>query len=146
MVKRILQLCGDAPLSGAARITGLSDSDVKNLRAGNALGLAKVLRIITKGRYSPEFLLYGKSPRKLGSDVSTRLAQARLVRSRIRRLAREGNARDLARATGLSIWTIYSHRVRNRSPGLHGALAYLETGISARELLLGIPGPAANRR
>ena len=146
MVKRILQLCGDASRSEAARITGLTVTDIMNLRSGNALGLAKLLAIITKGRYSPEFLLYGKSPLKLHPNVSTRLAQARLVRSRIRRLAREGNARDLARATGLSIWTIYSHRVRNRSPGLHGALAYLETGISARELLLGIPGPAANRR
>ena len=145
MVKRILQLCGDAPRSGAARITGLSDSDVKNLRAGNAPGLAKVLRIITKGRYSPEFLFYGKSPRKLRSDVSTRLAQPRLVRSRIRRLAREGNVHDLARATGLSWWTIYSHRLRNSTPGLHAALAYLQTGISARELLLGISGPGANK-
>ena len=44
----------------------------------------------------------------------------------------------LAAATGLSVYTIYQHRVANKQVGLHTILSFVDAGVvSARKIFLG---------
>ncbi len=135
--RRILKLCKDFTPTGGSEATGLLVYDIKNLRAGNGPSLRTVLKLVTKGRYSPKFLLFGKRPQKLQEAESTRLVQHRLIAARIRRLARERPAKEVAADTGLPVFTIYEYRGARKRPGLHVILGFLAAGFTTDHLFFG---------
>lgn len=146
-IRRIAQCildetAGDTVERGARRL-GLVPHDIKNLRAGNLPSLQQILRLVAKGRYCPEALIFDNELRKLPSRFSTRKAQRRQISARIRKLAAGRDAASLARRTGLSIYSIYQLRVGNSPPGIHALLGFVNAGVPVFEVFF---GQAAGRR
>ena len=138
IAQRILKEAkGRTPLEASPR-TGAHVTDIKNLKAGNLPSLKLVLRVVRDGRFDPEALIKKNDLKKLPSGVSTKNARAKLISARIRKIAKEQHPATLAKAAGLSIYTIYQHRVANKRAGLHTILAFIDAGVvSAREIFLG---------
>jgi hypothetical protein len=144
--KRILAQCaGQSPNDVADRL-GLDSYDVKNLRAGNLPSLDMVLKLVTKGRFSPESIIYGKTFRKLSPRVSTKNAQPRLINARIRKLAASKPAQEWGNATGLAVHSIYQLRVSGARAGLHTVLGFLNAGITMEELFFGKKGGGKKKK
>jgi hypothetical protein len=143
IARRILAETSDCTVEEGAQRLGLAHHDIKNLRAGNLPSLQLILRLIEKGRYNPEALIFEDELRKLPPRLSTRQAQRRAINARVRKLAIEGDAPMLAKATGLSIYNIYQLRVGNRPPGIHTVLGFIDAGISPNQIFL---GKASSRR
>ncbi len=135
--KRILGHCAGRSPNEVAKELGLDAYDVKNLRAGNSPSLDMVLKLVNKGRFSPESIIYGKKFEKLGSRVSTRPAQQRLINARVRKLAASKPAQEWGDATGLAVHSIYQLRVSGARAGLHTVLGFLNAGVSLDELIFG---------
>jgi len=110
--KRILAQCAGQSPNDVAKRLGLDSYDIKNLRAGNLPSLDMVLKLVTKGRFSPESIIYGRTFKKLGPGVSTKNAQPRLINTRIRKLASSKPAQDWGRTTGLAVHSIYQLRIK----------------------------------
>ena len=91
IARRILADTADYTVEEGAKRLGLVPHDIKNLRAGNLPSLQQLLRLIAKGRYCPEALIFNDELRKLPPRVSTRQAQRRLISARIRKLAMASN-------------------------------------------------------
>ncbi|MCH7599649.1 MAG: hypothetical protein IH973_07835 [Myxococcales bacterium] len=122
----------------ASALTGAHVDDIKNLKAGNLPSLKLLLRVIRNGHFDPEALIKNSNFKKLPSNVSTRNARSKLIAARIRKLAKEREPAKLAKQTGLSIYTIYQHRVVNKRVGLHTILSFIQAdAVSAREIFLG---------
>ena len=122
----------------ASALTGAHVDDIKNLKAGNLPSLKLLLRVIRNGHFDPEALIKNSNFNKLPSNVSTRNARSKLIAARIRKLAKEREPAKLAKQTGLSIYTIYQHRVVNKRVGLHTILSFIQAdAVSAREIFLG---------
>ena len=138
VAKRILQESNGRTREEAAKITGAHVDDIKNLKAGNLPSLKLFLRVVREGRYDPEALIKKNDLRQLPASVATKNARSRQISERIRKLAKENDPASLSEATGLSIYTIYQHRVANKRVGLHTVLAFVDAGVvSAREVFLG---------
>jgi len=138
IAKRILQESAGRTREEAAQITGAHVSDIKNLKAGNLPSLKLVLRIVRQGGYDPEALIHRNELRKLPAGVSTRNARSKQISERVHRIAKSHDPTELSKATGLSIYTIYQHRVANKRVGLHTLLALVNSDVvSAREIFLG---------
>lgn len=133
----ILDETREMTVGEAAEHTGLERHDVKNLRAGTLPSLQLLLRFVTRGRYAPDALIVAGELRKLPARTSTQAAQVRLVGARIRKLAQEGDAATLARATGLSIYNIYQLRAGRKAPGIHAVLGFIDAGAAPNHVLLG---------
>ncbi len=138
IAQRILKEAkGRTPVEASPR-TGAHVNDIKNLKAGNLPSLKLFLRVVRDGHFDPEALIKKNDLKKLPSGVSTKNARAKLISARIRKLAKEQHPATLAKTTGLSIYTIYQHRVANKRAGLHTILAFIDAGVvSAREIFLG---------
>lgn len=122
----------------ASALTGAHVDDIKNLKAGNQPSLKLFLRMIRGGHFDPEALIKDSAFKKLPSSVSTHGARSKLISARIRKLAKERQPAMLAKETGLSIYTIYQHRVANKRVGLHTILSFIQAdAVSAREIFLG---------
>ncbi|MDP6978088.1 MAG: hypothetical protein QF570_05725 [Myxococcota bacterium] len=122
----------------AAERTGALVDDVKNLKAGNLPSLKLILRVVREGRFDPDALVRKNDLKKLPASVSTRGARSAAIAERVRKLAKNGDPAALADKTGLSIYTIYQHRVANKRVGLHTILAFVDAGVvSPREIFLG---------
>lgn len=138
LAKRLLHEAEGRTREDTAARTGAHIDDIKNLKAGNLPSLKLFLRVIRNGNFDPEALLMKNQLKKLPASVSTRGAQARLISERIRRLAKEQDPAKLSKASGLSIYTIYQHRVANKRVGLHTVLSFVDAGaVSARDIILG---------
>ncbi len=135
--KRILAECAGQSPNDVAKRLGLDSYDIKNLRAGNLPSLDMVLKLVTKGRFSPESIIYGKSFKKLAPGVSTKNAQPRLINTRIRKLAASKPAQEWGNATGLAVHSIYQLRVSGARAGLHTVLGFLNAGIPLEEIFFG---------
>jgi hypothetical protein len=135
--KRILAQCAGQSPNDVAKRLGLDSYDIKNLRAGNLPSLDMVLKLVTKGRFSPESIIYGRSFKKLSSGVSTKNAQPRLINTRIRKLASSRPAQEWGNATGLAVHSIYQLRVSGARAGLHTVLGFLNAGIPLEEVFFG---------
>ena len=135
--KRILAQCAGQSPNDVAKRLGLDSYDIKNLRAGNLPSLDMVLKLVTKGRFSPESIIYGKSFKKLAAGVSTKNAQPRLINTRIRKLAASKPAQEWGNATGLAVHSIYQLRVSGARAGLHTVLGFLNAGIPLEEIFFG---------
>ncbi len=108
------------------------------MKAGNLPSLKLFLRVVRNGRFDPDVLIKKSDLKKLPSGVSTRNARAKLISARIREIAKREDPAKLAKTTGLSIYTIYQHRVASKRVGLHTILAFVDAGVvSAREVFLG---------
>jgi len=135
---RILKEAKGKTREEASALTGAHVDDIKNLKAGNLPSLKLVLRVIRNGHFDPEALIKRNVLKKLPSSVSTRNARAKQISARIRKLAKERQPATLAKQTGLSIYTIYQHRVVNKRVGLHTILSFIQAdAVSAREIFLG---------
>ncbi len=122
----------------AAKLLGLKEYDIKNLRAGNLPGLPLFLRLVKKGRYSPHALIASGNLRKLDKTSQTRGAQQRRITVRIRELAKKDSAKVLAARTGLSEQSVYQLRdVGNKPPGLKTIIAFINAGASAEMVFFG---------
>ncbi|MCP5040376.1 MAG: hypothetical protein GY944_05050 [bacterium] len=138
IAQRILKEAKGRTREEASARTGAHVDDIKNLKAGNLPSLKLFLRVVRDGRYDPEVLIKKNELKKLPASVSTRSARAKLISERIRKVAKDGDPATLAQDTGLSIYTIYQHRVANKRVGLHTILAFVDAGaVSAREVFLG---------
>lgn len=137
IANRILDETSKSTVEEGAKRLGLVNHDIKNLRAGNLPSLQLVLRLIAKGRYSPEALIRDGQLKKLPKSASTRPAQQRLISGRIRKLAKEQEAASLVKATGLSIYHIYQLRVGNKPAGIHTVLGFIDAGSSPDEIFFG---------
>lgn len=135
---RILKEAEGHTREEAAARTGAHVDDIKNLKAGNLPSLKLFLRIVREGGFDPDALIRKNAFKKLPASVSTKNARAKLISARIRKLAKEEDPAALAKATGLSIYTIYQHRVANKRVGLHTILAFVDAGVvNAREIFFG---------
>lgn len=138
IAQRILKEAKGRTPEEASPRTGAHVNDIKNLKAGNLPSLKLFLRVVRNGRFDPEALIKKNDLKKLPSGVSTKNARAKLISARIRKLAKDQHPATLAKTTGLSIYTIYQHRVANKRAGLHTILAFIDAGVvSAREIFLG---------
>jgi len=127
----------DVAYVNVAKRLGLDSYDIKNLRAGNLPSLDMVLKLVTKGRFSPESIIYGRTFKKLSPGVSTKNAQPRLINTRIRKLASSKPAQEWGNATGLAVHSIYQLRVSGARAGLHTVLGFLNAGIPLEEVFFG---------
>ena len=122
----------------ASERTGAHVDDIKNLKAGNLPSLKLVLRVVRNGRCDPNVLIAKYQLKKLPAGVSTKGARAEQIAARIRKLAKESDPAELAAKTGLSIYTIYQHRVAGKRVGLHTILAFVDAGVvTASQVFLG---------
>ncbi len=138
IAQRILKEAKGRTREEASALTGAHVDDIKNLKAGNLPSLKLFLRVIRDGRFDPDALIKKNDLRKLPKGVTTKGARAKLISARIRKLSKEQDPAKLAKATGLSIYTIYQHRVANKRVGLHTILAFIDAGVvSARKIFLG---------
>jgi len=138
IAQRILKEAKGRTREEASARTGAHVDDIKNLKAGNLPSLKLFLRVVRNGRFDPDALIKKNDLKKLPKSVTTRGARAKLISARIRKLSKEQDPAKLAKATGLSIYTIYQHRVANKRVGLHTILAFIDAGVvSAREVFLG---------
>ena len=138
IAQRILKEAKGHTREEASALTGAHVDDIKNLKAGNLPSLKLFLRVVRNGRFDPDALIKKNDLKKLPKGVSTRGARAKLISARIRKLSKEQDPAKLAKATGLSIYTIYQHRVANKRVGLHTILAFIDARVvSAREIFLG---------
>ena len=138
VAKRILKEAEGRTREEAAVLTGAHVDDIKNLKAGNLPSLKLFLRVVREGRFDPDALIKKNALRKLPSGVSTRNAHSKQISQRIRKLAKEMDPAKLSKSTGLSIYTIYQHRVAEKRVGLHTILSFVDSGVvSAREIFLG---------
>jgi len=138
IAQRILREAKGRTREEASARTGAHVDDIKNLKAGNLPSLKLFLRVVRNGRFDPDALIKKNDLKKLPKGVSTRGARAKLISARIRKLSKEQDPAKLAKATGLSIYTIYQHRVANKRVGLHTILAFIDARVvSAREIFLG---------
>ena len=137
LAKHILALTKGCTKSEAAKRTGLTVNDIKNLRAGNMPSLRWLICLVRFLRVTPESVVKSGPLDKLPDSVNTRGAQLRLIRARMRHIARSRVPAELADESGLAIMTIYIMRGPNCSVGLHSYLAFVDAGYSASELLLG---------
>ena len=138
IAKRILKESEGRTREAAAAITGAHVDDIKNLKAGNLPSLKLFLRVVREGRFDPDALVKKNALKKLPSGVSIRNAHSKQISERIRKLAKELDPAELSKSTGLSIYTIYQHRVANKRVGLHTILAFVDAGVvSCREIFLG---------
>ncbi len=138
IAKRILKEAEGRTREEAAALTGAHVDDIKNLKAGNLPSLKLFLRVVREGRFDPDALVKKNALKKLPTSTSTRNAHSKQISERIRRLAKEKDPAKLSKATGLSIYTIYQHRVANKRVGLHTILAFVDAGVvTAREVFLG---------
>jgi hypothetical protein len=138
IAQRILKEAKGCTREEASARTGAHVDDIKNLKAGNLPSLKLFLRVVRDGRFDPEALIKKNDLKKLPSRASTKNARAKLISARIRKISKEQDPARLAKATGLSIYTIYQHRVANKRVGLHTILAFIDAGVvSAREIFLG---------
>jgi len=122
----------------ASERTGAHVDDIKNLKAGNLPSLKLVLRVVRNGRCDPNVLISKDQLKKLPAGVSTKGARSEQIAARIRKLAKESDPAELAAKTGLSIYTIYQHRVAGKRVGLHTILAFVDAGVvKASQIFLG---------
>jgi hypothetical protein len=138
IAQRILKEAKGHTREEASALTGAHVDDIKNLKAGNLPSLKLFLRVVRDGRFDPEALIKKNDFKKLPKGTSTKGARAKLISARIRKLSKEQDPAELAKATGLSIYTIYQHRVANKRVGLHTILAFIDAKVvSPREIFLG---------
>jgi hypothetical protein len=137
IAKSILDETADDTVQAGADRLGLVYHDIKNLRAGNLPGLQLLLRLVAKGHYCPDALIRDGRIKKLSARVSTRAARQNSVTKRVRNHAHDSDAASLAKATGLSIYSIYQLRVGNRPAGIHTILAFIDAGIPTHEIFFG---------
>lgn len=138
IAQRILKEAKGKTREEASALTGAHVDDIKNLKAGNLPSLKLFLRVVRDGHFDPEELIKNNALKKLPKGVSTKHARSRLISARIRKLAKERQPATLAKETGLSIFTIYQHRVVNKRVGLHTILSFIQAdAVSAREIFLG---------
>jgi len=141
IAKRILQESQGRTREEAAEVTGALVSDIKNLKAGNLPSLKLFLRVVRDGGYDPDVLIREGELRKLPPRTSTRNARSKLISERVHKLAKSYDPAELSKLTGLSIYTIYQHRVADKRVGLHTLIALVISGVvSAREIFLGQTG------
>lgn len=135
---RILKEAKGRTREEASARTGAHVDDIKNLKAGNLPSLKLFLRVVRDGRFDPDVLVKKNDLKKLPASVSTKNARSKMISARIRKLAKEHDPARLAKATGLSIYTIYQHRVAGKRVGLHTILAFIDADIvTARKIFLG---------
>ncbi len=135
---RLLKEAKGCTREEAAERTGAHVDDIKNLKAGNLPSLKLVLRVVREGRFDPDALVKKNQLKKLPASVSTRGARSTAIAERVRKLAKDNDPAVLADKTGLSIYTIYQHRVANKRVGLHTILAFVDAGVvSPRQIFLG---------
>lgn len=139
IANRILQESNGCTREEASARTGAHVDDIKNLKAGNLPSLKLILRVVREGRFDPHALIHKRDLKKLPAKVSTRGARSGLISARIRKLAKDHDPAVLAKKTGLSIYTIYQHRVENKRVGLHTILAFIDAGVvTAPQIFLGV--------
>jgi len=138
IAQRILKEAKGRTREEASERTGAHVDDIKNLKAGNLPSLKLVLRVVRKGRCDPNVLISKYQLKKLPAGVSTRGARSEQIAARIRKLAKDSDPAELAAKTGLSIYTIYQHRVAGKRVGLHTILAFVDAGVvTASQIFLG---------
>lgn len=101
--KRILKVVRDMTPTEGAEMLGVSVNDLRNMRQGNNLSVAILLKLVKVGRFGPASVLAGPELRKLGWKKNTRGAQQRFVNRRISQLAYLRSGKETAKLTGLSV-------------------------------------------
>ncbi|MCP4005285.1 MAG: hypothetical protein GY725_13925 [bacterium] len=139
MAGHILGLSKDLSVSGSAELTGLTNNDIKNLRAGNMPSFSMLQRFVKKMRWTPESIFATGKLKKLPAGTRTHGADTQKIRRRIQAVCRDNDAQRLASATRIPISNIYQTRTRNAKIGLHTFLSIASAGFSPRSLLLGTP-------
>ncbi len=138
IAKRILKEAEGRTREEAASLTGALVSDIKNLKAGNLPSLKLFLRVVRDGGFDPDALIHDNELRRLPPRTSTRNARSKLISDRVHKLAKSYDPAELSKTTGLSIYTIYQHRVADKRVGLHTLIALVISGVvTAREIFLG---------
>lgn len=143
LATHILKLTDGCTIAESADMVGLTMNDIKNLRAGNMPGLRSLVCLVRKLRVKPSSLLVKGPTKYLPKGTNLRNATEQKVKERIQRISRNSVPADLAKASGLSIASIYQYRSLNDKIGLHAFLAFVTAGHDADELLLGTAPKAA---
>jgi hypothetical protein len=132
-----LSHCPDCTAAKAAERLGLVTHDINNLKAGNRASLDIVIKLINRGGFSPESIIYGPGLKKMRGAGSTRTVRKGLISSRIRQLARSRPAQEWSKSTELSIHSIYQLRIAGSRAGIHAVLGFINAGIPVQKLFFG---------
>jgi hypothetical protein len=136
--KRALAACAHLTPTHAAAHLGVGVDDVRNMRAGNQLTVAILVKMIRIGGYDPRSVLMGPALRKLPKTRDTRGAQQRLINARMRALVWSGNGMEWARQTGLSIVGVYGIRYdKTANIKLGTILAFVAVGPKLEDIIFG---------
>lgn len=135
--ERILSHCPGCTAAAAAEQLGLATHDINNLKAGNRASLDIVIKMINKGGFSPESIIFGSGLKKKGASARKMAVRKSSVSARIRQLARSKPAQQWSKATELSIHSIYQLRIAGSRAGIHAVLGFINAGVPVRELFYG---------
>ena len=135
--ERILWHCRGSTAAAAAEQLGLATHDINNLKAGNRASLDIVIKMINKGGFSPESIIFGSGLKKMNPAARKRTVRKSSISARIRQLARSKPAQQWSEATELSIHSIYQLRFSGSRAGIHAVLGFINAGVSVRELFYG---------
>lgn len=137
MTKGLLDyVSDDGPMAAAARV-GLEVYEINNLRAGSHMTLPLFIKLIKRGRWTPESLIEGKDFEKLPESVATRTITLEAIDRRIKKVSHTRPAYEWVKDTGLSLHTIYSVRSTHHRPGLRTVLGFVRGGVPLRDILFG---------
>ena len=135
--ERILSHCPGCTSAAAAERLGLAFHDINNLKAGNRASLDIVIKMINKGEFSPESIIFGPGLKKSRLAARKRSVRKGSISARIRQLARSKPAQQWSETTELSIHSIYQLRISGSRAGIHAVLGFINAGVPVRELFYG---------
>lgn len=138
ITRRVLEFVKDATPTEAAPMLGVSVDDMRNMRQGNKLSVAILLKMVRVGRFNPKSIIEGPKLRKMPPKTSTRGTHQTQLDGRIRKLAWLKPGKEIAKLTGLSVTGAYGLRyAKGAHVTLYTVLGFLNSGHSIDEIILG---------
>ena len=132
----IMALASGKTIRAAADDAGLAYFDIKNLRAGNHASLNMVIKLITKGGFTPDSILSGEGLKPLRGRGKSRVKGLTkpMIAGHIRTLSSSRPAKEWAVRTGLTPASIYQLRKDRQQISLHTVLAFINGGAKSKEI------------
>lgn len=138
ITKRVLDFVGYCTPTEAAPMLGVSVDDMRNMRQGNKVSVAILIKLVRVGRFSPKSIIEGPKLRKMAKSKSTIAVYQRRLDGRIRKLAWTRPGKEWAKLTGLSVTGAYGLRyATSASVTLYTVLGFVNAGHSIDELVFG---------
>ncbi len=138
ITKRVLDTCKHLTPTEAAPMMGVGVDDMRNMRQGNKVSVAILMKLVRVGRFDPKSIIEGPKLRKMSAKRSADGARQLRLDGRIRKLAWLKPGKEIAKLTGLSVTGSYGLRyAKGAHVTLYTVLGFLNAGHSIDEIILG---------